>query len=695
MLRTDIQGLRAIAVGMVVLFHLHPAALPGGYTGVDVFLVISGYLITAHLLGRPPTSPADLAAFWGRRIRRLLPASLFVLACTLAAVRLFAPEPQWEPNAADARSAALYVVNWSLAERAVDYLASDNLPTAVQHYWSLSVEEQFYFVWPLLIGLAVILARRLRLPAGTTLGVMLGAVVALSFAFSVARTASDPAAAYFITPTRIWELGAGGLLALAAPRFRARGGSAWNRLRHVGSWAGIAMIAATGVLYSSSTPFPGYHAALPVLGAVLVLLCAPLATERRSPGPLLALRPMQWLGDVSYSVYLWHWPLIIMVPYALGHDLGLVGLLGVLVATLLLAALTERFVERPFRTRSMAWHLRATYISAAAAMAVVVVAATVQVTEVRSLDRAAEAELARALRHAGPCFGAPALDSGKTCEPVAYSDLLPSPTLAVDDRSAAYVDVGGRQCWSFTPSFPTRTCSFGKRRSDVTVALIGNSHAGQWLPALQVLARKHDFRIQTYLASQCASSDMQQTFATDAHSQACRNWVERTTDELVETRPQLVVMTNRVSVRAVGEDLEGSQAIYAAGFDRVLGPLLGADVPVLGIRDTPAPGIPVPTCVAEHADNYSDCDGTPEGWLPADPLVGVIKALDDRRARLIDLTEHICRPMTCHAVNGGVITYFDASHLTATYAHTLAPYLEPSVTAMLERDRVHAGGNAR
>jgi hypothetical protein len=268
---------------------------------------------------------------------------------------------------------------------------------------------------------------------------------------------------------------------------------------------------------------------------------------------------------------------------------------------------------------------------------------------------------------------------------VAYHDLLPTPVLAPDDRSAAYQDVGGRQCWSYPPSFPTRTCAFGERRSDVTIALVGNSHAGQWLPAMQVLAREHGWRVETYLASQCASSDVLQRFRTEAGSAACRQWVRRTAEDVARAKPALVVMSNRISVTAVGHDLEGSPRVYAAGYARVLDTLLGADIPVLAIRDTPAPGIQVPTCIAEHGDDYEACDGTREGWLPADPVVGVIEGLHDERARVVDLTDHICGPTACRAVNGGVITYFDTTHLTATYVHTLAPYLEPSVLAMLER----------
>lgn len=692
-LRTDIQGLRAVAVGMVVLFHLHAAALPGGFVGVDVFFVISGFLITAHLLGRPPTSPGDLLSFWGRRIRRLLPASLFVLAVTMVAVRLVAPETQWEPNARDARAAALYVVNWALSEQAVDYLAEDNVPTAVQHFWSLSVEEQFYFFWPVLIGLVVLLARRLRVPTGAALAGALGGVVAASFAFSVARTASDPAAAYFITPTRIWELGTGGLLALLVSRLPAI--SSAGRLltaRAVGAWAGLAMVTATGLLYSGATPFPGYQAALPVLGTALVILCSPQAPDRGSPGRLLALPPVQWLGDVSYSVYLWHWPLVVLAPYVLERELRFLDLVAILAATLVLAWLTEKYVERPFRAPRVAQLRRTTYAAAAAGMAVVVGMATMQLVEVGRLDDRARTELALALRDGGPCFGAAALERGRDCEPADYDELLPAPSLAAKDRSAAYQDVGGRQCWSFTPSFPTRTCVFGKRRSDVTIALIGNSHAGQWLPALQVIAREHGWRIETYLASQCASSDMLQKFATEDYSAACQDWVRRATDALVASDPDLVVMSNRISVSALGHDFESSQAIYADGFEKVLNTLRDADLPVLAIRDTPAPGELIPTCVADNETDYSACDGSLEDWLPADPVVDVIRSLGDGSAQVVDLTEHICDGEVCRAVNGGVITYFDASHLTATYAHTLAPYLEPAVVASLRRSSASAQG---
>lgn len=685
-MRTDIQGMRALAVAMVVVYHLHAPLLPGGFVGVDVFFVISGFLITAHLLGRPPARGGDLLDFWGRRIRRLLPASLTVLACSLLLMRVFGPETQWEPNAQDARAAALYVVNWSLSNRAVDYLAQDADPTAVQHFWSLSVEEQFYFFWPILIGLLVLAARLLRVRRELVLAVGLGAVVAVSLAYSIALTDSDPARAYFVTPTRIWELGTGGLLALLVahlgrPEARRQLSA---RARGLLSWTGLAMLVVTGFTYTHATPFPGYQAALPVVGAALVLLGAPEATERATPGPALAARPVQWLGDVSYSVYLWHWPLIVVAPYVLGREPGAIGLGVVLALTLVLAALTERYVEQPFRTARVARFRRGTYVVAVGAMAVVVGMATMQLREVGSLDDDARTELAAALRAGGPCFGAPALERPQECDETAYDDLLPTPALAPKDRSAAYRDVGGRQCWSFTPSFPTRDCTFGKRRSGTTVALFGNSHAGQWLPALQVIARRNDLRVTTHLASQCASSDMLQRFSTIEFSEACQDWVRRTVEEVAAAQPDLVVMSNRVSVSAVGHDLPSSLPVYEEGFRSVLATFRAADIPVLVIRDTPVPGFAVPTCVADAGQDYAaECDGTRADWLTADPAVDAAVALDDPGITVADLTDHICTGDECSVVNGGVITYFDASHLTATYAHTLAPYLEPFVTGAL------------
>jgi peptidoglycan/LPS O-acetylase OafA/YrhL len=682
--RTDIQGLRAIAVSLVLVYHLSPHSLTGGFTGVDVFFVISGFLITLHLIERLPEHPRDLARFWSRRVRRLLPASLLVLAVTLVGSRLFAPETQWANTARQARAAVLYIVNWLLARDAVDYLAAENAPSPIQHFWSLSVEEQFYFVWPVLILLLGALARATgRKPLPVVLA-GLAVLVAGSLSWSIYDTATDPAAAYFVTPTRMWELGIGGLLAtftLMRP----------GRLRPAAAvpiaWVGLGAIAWTAVTYTGETPFPGWQAAVPVLGTAAVIAAQPPISSgwggRLSPGPLLALPPVQWLGDISYSVYLWHWPLIVLLPQATGHGLTRTDKLGVLAATLVLAWLTKLFVEDRFRAAQWGIPLRKPFVLAAATMSVVVGLAALQLVEVDQRTDRAEQALARGLAGDDPCFGSRALE--RSCPKVAYDDVVPAPIEAATDKSVAYDEqANGDDCWSYRPRFPDKSCVFGDTDADTNIVLVGNSHAGQWLPALQRVAETSHLKVTTMLASRCAMADLRQQFETSAGSTSCLDWVHRTTERIADLHPDLVVITNRISVPAEGRSFEDSLDLYADGYASVLEAWRDAGIRTLVLRDTPAPGFQVPDCIAEKQDAYQDCDGTRAAWLPPEPEKCAVTAVDSKLVSFADLTDHICGKTVCSAVTGGVITYFDGSHLTATYATTLARYLGPLVERALD-----------
>ena len=683
--RTDIQGLRAIAVSLVLVYHLAPHSLTGGFTGVDVFFVISGFLITLHLLERMPAHPRDLGMFWSRRVRRLLPASLLVLAVTLAGSRLVAPETQWENTARQARAAALYVVNWLLARDAVDYLAAENAPSPVQHFWSLSVEEQFYFVWPVLILLLGALARATRRRPLPVVLAGLAVLTATSLAWSIHETATNPAAAYFVTPTRMWELGVGGLLAtvtlLRPGRLRPWAATPF-------AWVGLLAIGWAAATYTGHTPFPGWQAAMPVLGTAAVIAAQPPEAkgEQRwlSPGPLLALPPVQWLGDISYSVYLWHWPLIVLVPDATGHALTWTDRGAILVATLLLAWLTKVLVEDRFRSARWGVPLRKPFALAATGMAVVVALAAVQLVEVQHRSDRASAVLARGLAGKSPCFGSRALEHPKACPDVAYDDVVPAPIEAAQDRSDAYDNqANGHDCWSYRPRFPAKQCVFGDATSAKNVVLVGNSHAGQWLPALQQIAADHQLKITTMLASRCAMADIRQEFDTAADADACLSWVHRTTDQIVALHPDLVVMANRISFEATTRGNKTSDELYRRGYAAVLRAWRDAGIRTVVLRDTPAPGRSVPDCVAEKKAAYQQCDGTRTSWLPSAPEQQAVADVGSPLVTYADLTDHICGPTTCSAVTGGVVTYFDASHLTATYVRTLAPYLAPVVTGAL------------
>jgi peptidoglycan/LPS O-acetylase OafA/YrhL len=311
----DIQLLRAIAVLAVVFFHLSSTLLPGGYVGVDVFFVVSGYLITGHLARQATeTGRIDLPAFWARRIRRLLPAALLVLTVTAILVWRFAPPSAWTQFFTETVAAGTSWENWFLAGSSVDYLAQGSAASPVQHFWSLSVEEQFYLGWPLVIALCLWWTGRLRSrDLRRTLGVALGVIGVASLACSVLYTAADPAPAYFVTPTRVWEFAAGGLLALLGPAVVVHR-TVWRTASGI---VGVALLVLALCAYTERTPFPGVAAALPVAGTLLVIVGGS-STHRWSVTALARTRPSLLLGELSYALYLWHWPLIVVAPWVLG-----------------------------------------------------------------------------------------------------------------------------------------------------------------------------------------------------------------------------------------------------------------------------------------------------------------------------------------------------------------------------------------
>lgn len=316
-MRKDIQALRALAVGLVVVYHLWPKRLTGGFIGVDVFFVISGFLITSHLIAKPPQSLKDFGEFWGRRIRRLLPIAFLVMALTGIGVYFLAPVTQWANSGKQLLASAFYVQNWALAGEAVDYLAADNVPTALQHYWSLSVEEQFYIFWPLFLGILGFTAvRQSFISTKVFVGSGVTLLIAVSLAWSYYLTATSPGEAYFVTTTRMWELALGGLGAFVFPWLMAKIGQR-RFIRPILSWVGIAMIMYAAVTFSGATAFPGVSALIPVLGTVFVLV-ANAEANPGSPTWFVTSQPIQHLGDISYGIYLWHWPIIVLLPAVLG-----------------------------------------------------------------------------------------------------------------------------------------------------------------------------------------------------------------------------------------------------------------------------------------------------------------------------------------------------------------------------------------
>ncbi|WP_162256669.1 acyltransferase [Agromyces sp. Soil535] len=346
--RPEIQALRAVAVGAVVLHHGWPAVAPAGYMGVDVFFVVSGYLITALLIrevGR--TGGISLGAFYLRRARRILPAAIAVLLAVSALTIAVVPQRDWADWFRESVASTLYYENWQLAADSQIPARADLESTPVQHFWSLSVEEQFYLVWPLLLIVAVVSARRRGRSIVRPMFVVLGFVTAASFVHSLLLTSADHNLAYFSTIARTWEFGAGGLLALLAITTPSKGREV---LRTVASWCGLLLIAVPIVAFRDPEAFPGVWVLLPVAGTLAVIWAGTPAT-RWSTARVAGLRPVQWVGDVSYSLYLWHWPIFMFTPFLIGMPSPAWVMALLVVLSLLVAWLSKRLIEDPFRAR--------------------------------------------------------------------------------------------------------------------------------------------------------------------------------------------------------------------------------------------------------------------------------------------------------------------------------------------------------
>ncbi len=670
--RRDIQALRAIAVTLVVLYHLWPNRLTGGYVGVDVFFVISGFLITLHLLQKPIRGARDLFSFWARRVRRLIPAASLVLVATLVASLVWLPSTVHARVAQEVMASSLYVENWWLALSSTDYLATDQLHSPTQHYWSLSVEEQFYILWPVLLGLTYLLTRRWGRGSTRAPLLVVAAVGMASLTWSVVFTGQDAAQAYFVSTTRVWELGVGAALAAAvhlgfSPRALLS--------RVVLVWGGLAAIAVSAVLFSGATPFPGSAALLPTVGAAMVI-AARSDDLRPSPRRVWSVRPVQWLGDISYSVYLWHWPAIVIAPFALGTDLKLAHKLVLVVAVLGLSTLSKRWVEDLMRfTPRIARSTKRSFVLLAVCLTVTVGLAG---TALHTTEQAAAAARDVVVDPAAECVGVDAVRSA-ACAGRATA-LLQAPVVAAEDKPEVYAD----NCWNNRPFTGHTVCHYGTKGAPVRVALYGNSHAGQWEPPIARTVKEQGWALDTYLGSECYSVDVPVSFSTETLQKNCSNWNAWSRGAIIKGGYDLVVMSDRSLQPLAGVPAADKQKVAAASYSRVIDAFVKSGAKVLVIRDTPGAKGSVPDCVAEHEDDPSACATPLKEGLEPDPLAAAATAHRGRDVSVLDVTDLLCRDGSCPAVLGGLITYFDHGHMTRSFSLTLLPEVSRALVTAVD-----------
>jgi peptidoglycan/LPS O-acetylase OafA/YrhL len=677
--RPDIQGLRAIAVSMVVIYHLRPSLLPGGFAGVDVFFVISGYLITGHLWrGYQKTGSVSLVDFWGRRARRLVPAAALVLLVTWLVARVVEPVTELPDIAAQIRASALYFQNWQLASDAVNYLQAQGPATPVQHFWSLSVEEQFYLVWPLLFGIAALVgiaAARARARGGrhrptangrqaalVTVAVLTTALVACSLAYSVYDTRTNPAAAYFVTTTRMWELGIGGLLAMVPDRFSRRiARQGWL------GWAGLIAVIYAAFTLSGASPFPGWIAILPVGGAA-AMIAGGGAEGRLGPAPLTSIRPMVFLGGISYSLYLWHWPIINLYSVWRGQAPGLVDGPVLVAVAVLLAWLTKIFVEDRVRLspllRGHSWRS----VSVALAAVVPVVLVWVYLASPVSWD----GQLPRT-GYPGAAALASVTAAGVPAEPV-----LPPVQAAALDMPTYWLD----NCLDANSATTEKICLFGDTKNPaLTVAMVGDSIDGNWFPALENMAVQRHWELVTDLHGTCMwTATMMVDTTTGAPDTPCHQWGQTALNDLVtKIKPNVVITSGMPEDGSVGHQQLGPAAFKAegAGEAQYWTDLENHGIDVVAIRETPYMGTDEPDCLAKYGRNSPKCDLPAAKAILPDPPTVIASRDTGGKVQVINMNNFICGPQECKPVIGNVLVYLDGRHLTAAFGQTLTKYLAP------------------
>ncbi|GAB3864450.1 SGNH hydrolase domain-containing protein [Nocardioides maradonensis] len=673
-LRVEVQVLRAVAVLGVVLNHLWPRIFHGGYIGVDIFFVISGYLISGQLLHELRTTKRiGILRFWARRARRLLPASMLVLVVATIGTVLLLPKPMWEEVMRQIVSSALYFQNWTLAHNATDYFRSAQSPSPVTHYWSLSLEEQFYLGWPLLAWLAYTLFRVVRRPRA---GVFLAftAVAVASYVVSIHLTRTDPHAAYFATQTRIWELAVGGVLA----HFPVQ---RWLRL----PVAAIGWVAILGSMYflTETTPIPGAVAIVPVLGTALVIWCGDGFPGLVPRFVRLARGVSLQLGRISYSLYLWHWPLIVLVPYATGHPLTDWEKGDVLLASLGIAWISTGLVEDRVRTAS--WLNRGSPLRSLApgaiAMAGVVVLASSFTQQVDTQVSRATATVNAAASSPAPCFGARAIANG--CANPHYLRYRDSALLT----SQSYSDRlhGGSECMQDQDKAGVVSCSFGVPPAAAThrIALVGDSHARHWAPALDQLAIEHNWNVVLISKGSCPLDTAPVTttrYPEDAAS--CHQWVRAVMDRLEHDRSIDVVVTSSSSRRYLvqGAAPGHNRAPLKTGFRSAWSQLARTGKAVVVIGDVPAMNQgDLPTCVARAKTRTDPCWVARGAALTPDPMLQAAAESTSKRVFSVSLNRFFCDRSRCHSVIGGVVAWADENHIIGYFARTLAPYLDPAM----------------
>ena len=666
--RPEIQGLRAFAVLLVVFYHVWFGRVSGG---VDVFLFISAFLLSLSYLRKINEGrPLNLINYWLHVFQRLLPvATITIAGTTIAAFFILAPS-RWPEIMADAKSSLFYYENWHLANSSVDYYAQNAAAkTPFQHFWSLSIQGQIFLLWPLLFAFVAYLVRRHNWNLLTTAVLVFNTVFVASLTFSIIETSANQGYAYFDTRTRLWEFAIGTLLAMLTLKWKAP-----EKARVIMGWVGIVGLAICGAVLPVQRSFPGFLALWPVLSGALVIM-AGRTNSKWGIDRLLVSQPLQNLGNISYALYLVHWPILILYSAAVGKT-GVDFLEGtlIIVVSVALAWLLTRFIEKPLRYRKdpfvpwlmmklrfkkvfvvSTWADQAAFLVAIFLLAGIPLAGAQAWVSASNTKAVAKAEQSTGDEHS-EYPGARAIGTNRV---TSNDNPIPS-----TDPKSQYERLDGACDGVFKPRDESlsKYCNiqtYGADDAPLTV-IVGNSHIEQSIASFKPIAEQTHTNLQAYLLGGC----LYPTRDVNA-SDECSEFNHKVTEELLKRKPQTVVLTATVA------DAKTNEERVDPALDETVKKLTDAGIQVIGLRDNPRYDFNVYECAQKAGSDMSSCARpVNEKLADANPSREVLDRYEG--AVTIDLADLYCPEGTCQPIIGNVYVYMDDNHVTKSYARTMA-----------------------
>lgn len=695
--RPDIEGLRALAVALVVVLHAGVTAVSGGYIGVDVFFVISGFLITSLLIDEVrATQRVSILGFYARRARRILPAACFVIAATVVAAYLRLGPLVGRTTSIDGRWAAGFAANFRFIQQGTDYFASDLPPSPLQHYWSLAVEEQFYLVWPTLLFGLVLLGRRF---ARSTLTLQIGlvAIVGGSLYWSVHQSATAPTTAYFSPLTRAWELGAGALVAVFTVAISKTPGA----LRALATWVGLGLIVLAAFTLTAATQFPGYAALLPVVGTVLIV-AGGIGGPSGGTGLVLGIAPMRWIGKISFSVYLWHWPVLIIAEERSATPLSNTARVACVAITLALSVASYYAIENPLRSTSLLkavkartdWERsrKALLVGAAAIMVAVTVSAytnrrAVQVingTTTRANGVASTLQTTPSLSPAQQIVDLERQVRSLVQQGLSLHTVPPDVDPPVLQISTAFIPKF-KSCLLPRDVVAVKACIFGAVKARQTLVVFGDSHAMEWMPPIDEYGRRAGYRVVAIYKSSCpvpsvdtyvGQLDFGPTQAITGPFRQCTQWRNSALRYIRALKPTAVIIAFQQSVRA--ETRAFDPKWWISGLKTSVRALEASGALVIEIGDNATLSQDPGLCLSRRNADPNDCVVT----FPHPDRAGLeAPVLESLGATFIDIEPWFCIDLHCPVIIDNRIAYANRGHVSAQYLSALYPLVAAELHA--------------